>query len=80
MVFKLYTVYDKVAQHYGPIFQAVNSGVAMRNFRNLLKEVTPIDRDAYVLREVGEFDDETAIIDSENPTDVMVEDDTHEIV
>lgn len=32
---KLYTLYDKVAEQYGPIFQAANNQVAIRSVQNM---------------------------------------------
>lgn len=52
----LYTVYDRVACQCGPLFESVNEAVAIRQYRNLLQSVSPLDRDAYVLYRVGSFD------------------------
>lgn len=52
----LYTVYDRVACQCGPLFEALNEAVAVRQYRNLLQSVSPLDRDAYVLYRVGSFD------------------------
>lgn len=57
MKFNLYTVSDRVAGGCGPVFQAVNDGVAIRSFRNLMKDVPEHDRDAYVLLTVGTYED-----------------------
>jgi len=77
MKYFLFTIRDKVAEHYGPLFQAVNSGVALRNFRQLMKDVPEYDRDAYELHVVGVFDDDNAEILYHKPEVVIVEDDNH---
>lgn len=59
MKVNIYTIYDKVANECGPIYQAKNDGVAFRAFINLIGEnstVNPSDYDVYCL---GEFDTET---------------------
>lgn len=38
MILKLYAIVDTVAEEYGPLFQAKNDGVAIRNFQALLHE------------------------------------------
>lgn len=50
----LYTIYDKVAEQAGPLFCAINDGVAIRSTINVLKEV--IDIDEYALYKVGTFE------------------------
>lgn len=51
--YNLYSVYDKVAEQAGPIFQAVNDGVALRQFKNVLKGVDAPDD--FELRRIGRF-------------------------
>ena len=34
----LYVIYDRVAQESGPVFEAKNDGIAVRQMRNLLSE------------------------------------------
>lgn len=77
MKYFLFTIRDQVAEHYGPLFQAVNTGVAMRNFRQLMKDVPEYDRDAYYLCTVGAFDDESGEVLYHKPEPVIVEDDNH---
>jgi hypothetical protein len=36
MLFRLYTLYDKIAEEGGPIFQAKNDAVALRNFEQAM--------------------------------------------
>ena len=41
---RLYVIKDRVAETNGPVFEAVNDGVAMRAFRSILaKEITSPD-------------------------------------
>lgn len=77
MRYFLFSIKDKVAEHFGPVFQAVNTGVALRNFRQLMKDVPEYDRDAYEVFELGEFDDVSGEILYHKPSFVMVEDDSH---
>lgn len=52
----IYTVFDKVAEEYGPLFEAKNNGVALRQFKRLLDTVVVENRDDYVLYSCGTFD------------------------
>lgn len=56
----LYVVYDDVANECGPIGEAVNDGVAMRNFRSAMANTK--DKADFKLYYVGELDKEKAII------------------
>ena len=58
MKFNLYTIRDCVAEQCGPVFQAVNDGVALRNVRAMMDKVPDYDRDAYKMFRLGVFDDE----------------------
>ena len=66
----LYKIHDKVAESYGPLFEAVNNGVAGRAFRNMLsQEVThPGDYDLVC---IGTIDDGTLVIVPHPPKVVM---------
>lgn len=57
----LYSIYDKVAQESGPVFQAKNDDVAIRATCNLLADVHAIDD--YILYRVGTFDTDNHMID-----------------
>jgi len=54
MVYKVYTIYDKVAEESGPPFTAVNDGVALRSFKEMA--IIPSLQDDYELRHVGFWD------------------------
>ena len=64
MVHKLYSIRDKVAKQYGPVFQAVNDGVASRQMTRLMESIPEYDRDGFELDCVGEFNDESGSIDA----------------
>lgn len=54
MIMYLYTVYDKVAEEAGPVFQAINDGIAMRQFKSLgIPEALEKD---YTLHRIGQYD------------------------
>lgn len=62
MKMKLYTIRDKVADEAGPIYQAKNDAIAVRQFNNLManQQVDVVD---YALYCVGEFDTEAMTIE-----------------
>lgn len=60
MILNLYTIYDRTAEEAGPVFQAVNDGVARRNYRNL---GIPADlENEYELRCIGIIDTKACCI------------------
>lgn len=59
----LYSVYDKVAKKFGPIFQCVNEAVAVRRYKQLLKTVDDLSMSDFELVYVGRFDEFTGYID-----------------
>lgn len=70
MVTRMYTVFDKVAQEAGPIFNAKNDGVAMRSYLALLKETK--DQGEYKLMCLGSFENESmSIVLLPDPIEVM---------
>lgn len=71
-LFSLYSVYDKVAMKYGPIFQAVNAGTATRQFRRLIDDVGEHSRNDFILFLIGKFDDVTGKIMSCDQPVLMV--------
>lgn len=52
----LYSIYDSVAEEYGPIFEAGNNSVALRAKKGLLKQVDPSMLDEFNLFCVGEYE------------------------
>lgn len=61
MIIKLYCCYDVVAGEAGPIFQAKNDGVALRQFQNLMNREGIIKED-YELRYLADYDTELCVI------------------
>jgi len=59
----LYTIYDRIAQEAGPVFNAKNDQVAVRNAVALLKSVSDTQIDDYLLYRVGTFDTDINHID-----------------
>ena len=74
MIYNLYSIYDKDAQEYGPLFNAKNAVIASRYVEQMLNEVKNVD--PYSLYCMGEYDTEKGIIS----TDVHLVDDCKEIV
>ena len=58
MINELFTIYDKVAQEAGPIFQAKNLYVAMRYVKDMIKD-NRINLTEYDLVRLGSFDSES---------------------
>lgn len=59
----LYVVYDKIAGECGPVFEAKNDGVAMRQYRHLINENPTVIQDDFSLMQVGTIDKESMIIE-----------------
>lgn len=55
----LYIIFDRVAEESGPVFNAVNDGVAMRSYRHLVKDMDPTGQLEYRLYRIGHFDTQT---------------------
>lgn len=69
MIKCLYVVKDKVAEESGPVFEAVNNGVALRHYQNMLRESsTPND---YLLLKVGCINHATNIVTACKPELIM---------
>lgn len=60
MITRLYSLFDSVAEEYGPIFQAKNNDVALRNVIQMFMEmhVDIASLESYHLYHVGDFDSE----------------------
>jgi len=63
MIFELYSIKDRLAEEYGPIFQAKNKAIAERNFNNLVEDKN-LNEDEFNLVKVGNFDNETGRLTS----------------
>jgi len=71
MKINLYTIFDRLAEEAGPVFQAKTDAVAVRNFRAITKEVSPEEVRLYC---VGEFDNEKVMLFGLNgrPREILV--------
>lgn len=58
---ELFTIYDKVAQEAGPLFQAKNLYVAMRYVNEMIKD-NKINLKEYDLVRLGTFDSESMFL------------------
>ncbi len=58
MTSEIFTIYDKVAQEAGPLFQAKNLYVAMRCVKEMLKD-SIVNPSEYDLVRIGTFDSES---------------------
>jgi hypothetical protein len=54
--FGLYTVYDRVAEEAGPVFQARTKGVAIRYFQKLIADNSEVNAVDYWLYYLGSYD------------------------
>lgn len=54
----LFVVFDRVAEESGPIFEAVNVGVALRRYKEILNK-SNVYPEEYQLLQVGTFDHTT---------------------
>jgi len=52
----VYVIYDKIAEESGPMFEAVNDGIALRQACHVLKPLPPTLVDDYQLVKIGEYD------------------------
>lgn len=57
MITRIYTIRDKVAEEVGPLFQAKNDAVAIRQFKQLVKDSE--NPEEYELLCLGDFNDQT---------------------
>lgn len=48
-IMNIYAIYDSVAEEYGPIYEAKNDSVALREIDRLTRQMSPEMRDDYVL-------------------------------
>lgn len=62
MQYKLYSIYDKDAHEFGPLFNAKNDIVASRYVEEMLKDVNHVD--SYALYCMGEYDTENGITET----------------
>ena len=70
MEMHLYVIRDKVAEECGPVFAAVNDGIACRQYRQLLSGCPDIMD--YQLQKVGDYDTVTGEVVGYAPVVVEV--------
>lgn len=58
----MYAIRDRVADESGPIFEAKNNAVALRNLTDLLVQVPNHKKADFTLYQVGEYDNESMVI------------------
>jgi len=68
----LYTIRDKVAEDCGPVFQAKNNGVAVRNFEQMF-EKNAVSASDFVLLLLGTFDQDSGRITAYDDLEVVVD-------
>lgn len=61
MTTNLYVVYDEKAQESGPIFQSKNHDVAVRQYWNLMKDIS-VSSDEFTLFFIGTYDSEEMLL------------------
>lgn len=59
-VMSLYVIYDCVAEESGPVYEAKNDAIALRNYGNFLKKME--HKEDFRLFKVGEIDHDSNII------------------
>lgn len=62
MIYNLYTIFDKVADECGPIFQAKNFKVAERYVLEMIKGNSSLNLDEYYLCYLGQYDSDAGSI------------------
>lgn len=62
MIMNLYSVNDIVAGEFGPLWQAKNDQIAIRQYHTILKDVKDF-REDYQLMRMGTYDTEHGTID-----------------
>lgn len=70
MINGIYSIYDKVAQEFGPVFEAKNDDVAERNHINAISNV--VYKDDFELYCVGSIDHETGLIRAKDSPEKIV--------
>lgn len=63
----LYVIYDRVAEQSGPIFEAINDGIAFRQYEQVMRQATIPDD--YMLLRVGSIDHDINKVDTIYPAE-----------
>jgi len=64
---KLYVIYDPIAAHASPVWEAKNDAVALREFKKFASNNKDPAADDYQLYYIGEFHEERLLMESEIP-------------
>lgn len=67
----VYTIYDSVANEHGPLFEAKNDMVALRNVKIQLEQVPEVYRKEYYLKWIGTFDRELGLLKKEDSSIII---------
>lgn len=67
MIHYLYTIRDMIAEECGPVFNAKNDSVAIRQVHNLIRNEPCGDPSEYELYRIGQYDGDTGRIVSIEP-------------
>lgn len=59
---RIYTIYDRVAEEAGPIFEAKHDAIAHRQFQQLIHQESVINQGDYALYCLGSFDHEKVLV------------------
>ena len=70
MITNIYTINDAVAEDSGPIFQAKNNGVAIRQYSDLIKSVDKRLINDYSLWCLGTYDSESMELVMNQPLEI----------
>ena len=62
MKYGVYSIIDRAAEEFGPIYQSSNDAVARRRFDMLLSDLNVAFPDDFKLFKLGEFDNSTGIL------------------
>ena len=62
MKYGVYSILDKAAEEFGPVYQSHNDAVARRRFDMLLSDLNVAFPDDFKLFKLGEFDNSTGIL------------------
>lgn len=68
---KVYTVFDRVAEEAGPLYEAINDGIALRNFRGVMEKIPPYQHGDYRLYCIAEYDNKTMAVIGNEPREVL---------
>lgn len=69
----LYTIFDRLAEQSGPIFEAANDAVANRQYRSLMDGAQVGQPQEYQLLKIGYLEHDTCLLEPVSPAvDVTV--------